>query len=334
MGGSSYSNEDYRTRASSFASKGYKSAFVHDEDIKTGKAVAKVHPTLDPKGVKIRESRDSAAHPITVPIIIVNDLTGSMQEVPKVLQKEEPKLMGLFLNDKASGKKYLGDGYPAIMIAGVDDYFARMYGYDGQGALQIGQFESGIEIDENLGNLWLTGNGGGNHGESYDLALYFAARHTAHDHHDKRGRKGFLFIFGDEPIFDEVAVEAVYAVIGDSLEANLPIAQVIKEARKLYHIFWGTPQGHEDYDGHVEKVKKLLGPEAVRIFDPKRVCEFIVQTVAMVEGAATIDDLIADGAASAGDRMALARLADVGLGNVAAAVPGVLASSGKGVSRL
>jgi hypothetical protein len=303
MGNTSYSHDDYISRSSAIRSSGYADSFTHDADVKSGKTATKVHPTMNPKGVKIRESRDSAAHPIALPIIIVNDLTGSMQNVPRILQREEPKLMGHFLDAKASGKRYIATAYPAIMIAGIDDYFA----IGAEGALQIGQFESGIQIDENLSNLWLTGNGGGNHGESYDLALYFAARHTAHDHKEKRGKKGYLFIFGDEPVFSTVSAEAVQAVIGDALQADIPIAQIVKEASKLYHIFFAIPNGHQS-TADVEGCKKLFGEERVSFFDPAKVCEYIVSHVAMIEGNAGVDDLIADGVVAEADRQALVKV--------------------------
>ena len=310
MGGTNYSDHDYSVRSSSLRSAGYKSAFVHDEDIKTGKAKAAVHPTLDPHGVTIRESRDSAVHPATLPIILANDMTGSMQDVPKVLQAEEPKLMGYFLKDRVSGKRYIRDYYPAIMVMGIDDYHAqRGMGFNkGEGTLQVGQFESGIEIDQNFGDLWFTANGGGNEGENYDIAFYFAARHTDHDHYQKRHKKGFMFVFGDEPIFDRVEAQVVRDVIGDEMLNDISVATILKEVKRKYHVFWGIPKGHENRPGLLSNLKKYIGEEHVRVFGPEKVCEWIVSTVAMVEGVATVDDLINDGVVSERDRSALVKL--------------------------
>ena len=64
--------------------------------------------------------------------------------------------------------------------------------------LQVGQFESDNRMDEHLGNMVLEGGGGGQMTESYELAMYFMARHTAIDCHEKRRRRGYLFIIGDE----------------------------------------------------------------------------------------------------------------------------------------
>ena len=66
--------------------------------------------------------------------------------------------------------------------------------------LQVGQFESGDpELDLWLTRTWLEKGGGGNAGESYLLAHYFAAYHTDIDAYNKRGKRGFLFTVGDEP---------------------------------------------------------------------------------------------------------------------------------------
>src|ERR1017187_2766062 len=99
MGGSRYSDDDYTAR-SAFRKTHAIPTFKYDDDIKTGKAKAGVHKTLNPKGVGIRESRDSAGQN-KVPIAVFLDTTGSMQQVPKIIQAALPKLMGGFLSDKA-----------------------------------------------------------------------------------------------------------------------------------------------------------------------------------------------------------------------------------------
>ena len=44
--------------------------------------------------------------------------------------------------------------------------------------LQVGQFESDNRMDDDLGRIVLEGGGGGQQTESYELAMYFMARHT------------------------------------------------------------------------------------------------------------------------------------------------------------
>ncbi len=305
-GGSNYSADEYIHRSSLRAKLGTPT-FVHHDNVRTGKAKG-VHPSLSPKGVKIREARDSVAHPVSVPIAILNDLTGSMQSVPITLQAQEPKLMGLFLKDRADGKTYLGKGYPAIMIAGCDDFFA----IGAEGALQVGQFESGLEIDDNLRNLWLTGQGGGNSGESYDLFLYFLARHTAHDHWEKRKRKGHAFVICDEPLFNKVDAVAVNQVIGNELESSIPIATIIAEVKKRYWLHCVIPNQTTHFDSEAlrEGWRRHIGHENVLLLeDPTKICELLVATVAMCEGT-SLDDLTKDNIATGAVHNALVPLSN------------------------
>lgn len=302
MGASSFHRDDYSARATVrstiAANKGIPVAdatFAYSSDINSGKTAATVHPSLNPHGAKVREARDSAAHPVTVPIIVTLDTTGSMSTVPIIIQGKLPQLMGHFLDDKTSGKRYLGDGYPAIMISAVDDYTA--IGSDG--CLQVGQFESGIEIDDNLTNLWITHRGGGTYEESYELALYFAARHTIHDHFEKRGRKGYMFIIGDEKAYSHVTREQIIKVINaDPLEANVPLQQIVDEVQDKYHVFFVIPASTSHYNDPVlEKFwVKLLGQQNVlKLEDPEKICELICGAVAICEEHIGIADLTTDG---------------------------------------
>lgn len=307
MGGSSYSKDDYSSRTLSRHSmakvrgiSSFDATFKHDYDIRTGAAAAAVHASLDPKGVKIREARDSDAHPVSVPIAVIFDSTGSMRQVPEIMQKELSKLMGSFLDDKASGKKYLGEGYPAIMVGAVDDFDA-MSNYGHAGTFQVGQFESGIEIDDNLTNMWLTGAGGGTYDEEYELAVYFMARHTVHDHWEKRGRRGYLFIIGDEHAYRQLTPEKVKTIIGDTIQAPLSFEAILKEAQEKYHVFFILPNMTEHYsDPSLEKWwKDLLGQQnVIKLEKPEKICECIASAVAICEEYVGLDELISDGIAT------------------------------------
>ena len=54
------------------------------------------HALMNPKGLKVRESRDSTDHPDALGIVFALDVTGSMGDIPHLLAKEElPNLMKL-----------------------------------------------------------------------------------------------------------------------------------------------------------------------------------------------------------------------------------------------
>src|SRR5205823_10415699 len=190
MGSTRWSDDDYLARARHRAETG-KDAFEYDHAIRTGAAAQEVHAKMNPFGVQVRESRDSAAHPESHAVGVLFDVTGSMQTVPRILQENLPRLMGLLLR-----KGYVE--HPQILIGAIGDATCDV------APLQVGQFESGIEIEEDLGKLFLEGGGGGQLTESYELAMYFMARHTAIDCKEKRGKRGYLFVIGDETPYPHI----------------------------------------------------------------------------------------------------------------------------------
>src|SRR5215470_12941620 len=163
-----------------------------------------VHPDLDPRGVTTGESRDSAEHPTSLAIAVLFDVTGSMGNVPRVLQEKLPQLLGLLVR-----KGYVA--HPQIMFGAIGDATCD------RAPLQVGQFESDNRMDGDLERILLEGGGGGQKTESYELALYFMARHTATDCFEKRGKRGYLFIIGDEMPYDVVDPDQAQRVLGDRL---------------------------------------------------------------------------------------------------------------------
>jgi adenylosuccinate synthase len=112
---------------------------------------------------------------------VLVDVTGSMGGVPRALQKKLPKLLGLL---KDSG--YVRD--PQIMFGAIGDATCD------RAPLQVGQFESDNRMDADLERILLEGGGGGQKTKSYEVAMYFMARHTAADCFENRGKRGYLFM--------------------------------------------------------------------------------------------------------------------------------------------
>src|SRR6266568_7167485 len=96
MGTTRWSDDHYLERAKVRACTG-RDAFEYDSDIRNGAAERAVHQKMNPMGVGVRESRDSEAHPQSHAVSVLFDVTGSMQDVPRVLQANLPKLMGLLI---------------------------------------------------------------------------------------------------------------------------------------------------------------------------------------------------------------------------------------------
>jgi hypothetical protein len=282
MGGTSWSDEHYSQRAQLRAAQGVDTFAYSKATSAAPKDQQKAHPSLEPNGVKMRESRDSAEHPESNAVIVLFDVTGSMGEVPKTIQKKLPSLMGLLLR-----KAYLTD--PAIMIGAIGD------AYTDRVPLQIGQFESGIEIENDLTNLYLEGNGGGQVHESYELGMYFAARHTVMDCFEKRQKKGYLFIIGDEQPYD-VSRSQVKTIIGDDIESDIPVRQILAELQERYNVFFILPRmTHYWDDSRVNsKWRELLGERFLKIEDPESVCELIAATIGLCESTVDHDGIKQD----------------------------------------
>jgi hypothetical protein len=282
MGTTRWSDDHYRDRARLRARTG-KDAFEYDHAIRTGAVNRAVHQKMNPRGVSVRESRDSEAHPQSHAVAVLLDVTGSMQKVPRVLQAHLPKLMGLLIR-----KGYLD--HPQILIGAIGDATCDT------APLQVGQFESGIEIEEDLGKLYLEGGGGGQLTESYELALYFIARHTAIDCFERRGRRGYLFVIGDEMPYPKVKRKEVGAFIGDGLQTNIPVEDVVAELRRTYDVYHVLPKMTSNWKNPAVRRRwvELLGQNALRLENPAAICELIASTVGVAEGKVDLDHLTDD----------------------------------------
>ena len=264
MGSGNWSTDVYAAHASYRASTGA-SAFAYSD----GGATA-VHPDLDPRGVTARESRDSADHPESLAIGVLFDVTGSMGTVPRTLQAKLPDLLGLLLR-----KGYVE--HPHILFGAVGDATCD------RAPLQIGQFEADNRMDDDLGKILLEGGGGGQMRESYELAMYFMARHTSIDCFDKRGKRGYLFMIGDELAYPKAKRREIAAVIGGEPDEDVPIAELVRELQRRYDVYFIIPEGA--YHAGNRELKDfwqgLLGQNVLYLDDLDAVCETIALTVGL-----------------------------------------------------
>jgi hypothetical protein len=238
---------------------------------------------MNPRGVKMRESRDSAAHPESRAVAVLFDVTGSMQSVPRVLQAHLPQLMGLLIR-----KGYLD--HPQILTGAIGDATCDV------APLQVGQFESGIEIEEDLGRLYLEGGGGGHITESYELALYFMARHTAMDCYEKRGQRGYLFVVGDEIPYPKVKRSEVEAVIGDRPQNNISVEDLVADLERTFDVYHVLPKMTSNWNNPLvhRRWAQLLGQNALRLEEPAAICELIASTIGVAEGKVDLENLTDD----------------------------------------
>lgn len=184
----------------------------------------KAHDAMASQGITLRESRDGDGP--AVPIIIGLDVTGSMTYVPA-------KLIGEGLPTMVDGIIQAGIDYPQVLFTAIGDHETDRY------PLQVGQFEASDELmDKWLTSVYLEGNGGGNRGESYLLAWMFAGMYTAHDHKEKRGRKGYLFTIGDEPCLGGITDDHLKTIMGGGqFNVTYLANELLEMAQEDYHVY-------------------------------------------------------------------------------------------------
>lgn len=229
------------------------------------------HPLMNPKGLKVRECRDSADHPDSLGIAFALDVTGSMGDIPHLLATRElPNFMKLLTA--------CGVAHPQLMFMAIGDATSD------QAALQVGQFESTAElIDQWLTWSYLEGGGGGSGEESYDLALYVAAQHTDMDNWVKRKKKGYLFMTGDELPYPAVSRHQVDALVGERLDEDIPLAEVVAAAAETYHVFFLIPD-LERRKRCEARWREVLGNQAVCMESPADTCAVAAAIVGLTEG--------------------------------------------------
>ena len=286
MGFSNWSEAAYQARQT-YRQQTKQSAFTYDQQVRTS-GVKQVHKQMNPYGA-IRESRDSQEHPTSVAIAVIFDVTGSMGNVPRVLQTKLGKLMRLLVQ-----KGYVE--HPQVLFGAVGDAHCDAV------PLQIGQFEAGLEMDDDLGKIFLEGGGGGQVHESYELALYFMAHHTTIDCYDKRGKKGYLFTIGDEKPYPAVSRKQVQQYIGDRCARDIAIERVLSDVQQRYEHFHIIPTqtSHGQSQEVQARWRALLGERVLLLDDEAAVCETIALAIGLCEGTVLdpsqgADDLIGAG---------------------------------------
>jgi hypothetical protein len=259
MGSGSWSSDSFRT-------------YSHTSGLLKASSVGEVYKNkavqiaLNPKGIKLRESRDGPDHPSATPIIIGLDVTGSMGQLATSIAKDQ-------LNElitKIYDEKPCTD--PQMMFLALGDSECD------SAPLQVTQFESDIRIAEQLREVYFEAGGGGNDGESYNLAYYFAAKKTDTDQFSKRGKKGFLFTIGDEKCLDDIKGEALQEFLGDKGAQTVKTKDILKEAQEKYNVYHLIVKPRSGQD-EIDHWKKLLGNNAIVVKDPGTIPQVITDLI-------------------------------------------------------
>lgn len=230
------------------------------------------HALMNPKGVRARESRDSADHPNSLPIVFALDVTGSMGTIPKQLaQSELPNFMKVLTDSGVQDAQLL---FMAVGDATCDD-----------APLQVGQFESTAALmDQWLTWSYLEGGGGGQNKESYELALYFLNEHTDTDAWNKRKKRGYIIMTGDELPYPAVSRHQAEALIGDAVDEDIPTEAVVAALQERFEPFFLIPDLARR-ERCERRWRDLLGDHVICLESPADTCWAAAGLIALTENA-------------------------------------------------
>lgn len=266
-----------------------------------------IDPNLDPRKIKMRESRDSVANPNSTALIVALDVTGSMDRVLDAMARTGlGTLVGAIYE-----RKPITD--PHVMVMGIGDFECD------HAPLQVTQFEAeNAPLIDQMEKVYLERGGGGNFHESYAAAWLFAATRTATDCFEKRGKKGYLFTVGDEEPTPKLQAAKLREFLGSDDQMDLDGDYLLQMAQATYHVYHVMVEEGSHFRGHPERTRdawtKLMGQNALPLADHTKLAELVVSAIQVSEGADK-DDVVKSWSGSTGAVVAR------GLHGIVAAAP-------------
>ena len=252
--------------------KKYSSARISGKRVNDIYSATKIDDKYDPRKIKCRESLDSADHPVTTPIIIGLDVTGSMSDLLNVTAQR----LGEMVKDIIERQPVEG---PQIMFCAVGDSRCD------RSPLQVTQFESDIRIASQLTELWFEQGGGGNNFESYPLVWYLAANKTKTDAWEKRQQKGVIFTLGDDGYPEQLLVREIEKVFGDRVSEDINTEALLAQVSRRYDVFHlMVMDRRSEQTVKLPKWRELMGERAISVTDVNAIPEIIVSLLECVAG--------------------------------------------------
>ena len=200
-----------------------------------------LNPLLDPKNV-MRECRDTAEHPETIPVILALDVTGSMGRAATMCAGKLDEIMTELYGEVKDVE---------FLMMGIGDLACD------DAPIQASQFESDIRILDQTTKIYFEGGGGGNAFESYTAAWYFGLYNTDLDCW-KRNKKGIIITMGDEPLNPYLPGEELSYVMGTSTQ-DVDTEELYKEVLKKYDVYHIAITNESSYWRYEERIKNSWG---------------------------------------------------------------------------
>lgn len=266
MGGTNWDHAAYTSYSCSVAST------PRDTLFKSTSADATVAAGVAANNIKIRESRDSAANPLSTPVIIASDVTGSMGVLAEILVKSG---LGIIMKEIID-RRPITD--PHVMGIAIGD------GTYDTAPIQATQFEASTVIVDQLTKFFIEARGGGNEGESYAYAWLFAELKCVCDSQIKRGKKGYIFTIGDEAPLLSISSAEIEKHFGETdYPAISDIRTLLKQVQErwnVYHLII-KPISQQPV---LQTWESILGDNAILVQDKDLLPQVIVSIIQANEG--------------------------------------------------
>ncbi len=196
------------------------------------------------------------------PISILVDGTGSMQTWPAEIFDRLPLLYQTLV-------KYREDidiSFSVIGDAKIDTW-----------PLQVGNYEKGVKLEEQLKALHAEGGGGPGIRESYELYSYFMLHHAD----ISNAVKPFLFVMGDEKFYDQINTKQIETVIGDTVQGPILSIDIWKELGEKFDVYF-LRKTYAPHDNDImAQWRNALGEQKiVTIHDATRVVDYAIGIIA------------------------------------------------------
>jgi len=267
---------------------------------------------LDPKEIDSREALDSDEHPVTTPVVVCFDVTGSMGIIPEMFAKELlGNLMDTLIDSDVTD--------PQICVVAVGD------AYSDRAPLQILQFESDNRVTDHLKNIFLERGGGGTCRESYELAWYWFSNpdNTVLDTL-ARGEKGIFFTIGDEMAYENLPARIINKLTNNVTERDVSFAEIVKNMNDRFHAFHVMITEGCNYGADTKIFwERHLEERVISVDNYRTICD-VIKGVCMMVAGSSIDEAIEVAENKGSASKALTPLAE----------SGALVVKGKGTGRV
>ena len=205
------------------------------------------------------------------PLVVATDVTGSMRTLPKLIFE---KLCILYNEVLFFLPEELKDSFE-ISFAAIGDAYSDRY------PIQITDFATGFEFDQNIKSLHPEGGGGAAYRETYELLAYYYATRCNMPKAMKTIRPMLIFI-GDEGYYSKVSRSHIMDLIGDKPKTDLISEDIFNDLKAKFDVYILRVKYSSSGEAEIHEMwKKALGAERVLMLtEPRRVVDTILGIIA------------------------------------------------------